>query len=315
MTFEENEYIKYLDDIQGDGYGLLLYKGDPIAFEVGMNEWQRENNLFGVDEDDDSICKEIKSIDIDWEAHGNENLTVTFLRQKFENMNEAITAKREAFSDLAEMVEYIVDFDGTEFEQNRFQYDGIMARSSDYLSSPKEWDDHIEHIHHMFSKEAGHDEPSNELCVFVEKVKNAYEDAVLLIEKEYGIDFDQIKFDDSLESFLDEYKPKMNEFWVLQNCPTQSEIEDLIENAPNISIVEVEEEMYISMNAGGMDMTNEIAYAYLMIDGIIPDEVGSLKFNDAIKGSEKLYSTLMAYAGKTKLYADTSKNIPTALKI
>ncbi len=41
FTAEEKEFMDYLDelfDVPG-GYGLLLKKGDPIAFQVGMNEY------------------------------------------------------------------------------------------------------------------------------------------------------------------------------------------------------------------------------------------------------------------------------------
>ena len=39
----EREYMEYLDEIFCEGYGLLLAKGDPIAFEIGFNEWEAEN--------------------------------------------------------------------------------------------------------------------------------------------------------------------------------------------------------------------------------------------------------------------------------
>jgi hypothetical protein len=42
FTAEEKAYMDYLDGIFHPGYGLLVYKGDPIAFEVGMNEHLRE---------------------------------------------------------------------------------------------------------------------------------------------------------------------------------------------------------------------------------------------------------------------------------
>ncbi|KKM23550.1 hypothetical protein LCGC14_1614020 [marine sediment metagenome] len=43
FTDEERAYMDYLDDLVPDvpcgSYGLLLRKGDPTAFEIGMNEW------------------------------------------------------------------------------------------------------------------------------------------------------------------------------------------------------------------------------------------------------------------------------------
>jgi hypothetical protein len=46
MYFTEDEiaYMDYLDslyDVPG-GYGLLLRKGDPVAFELGLQEWLSE---------------------------------------------------------------------------------------------------------------------------------------------------------------------------------------------------------------------------------------------------------------------------------
>ena len=45
FTEDETAYMEYLDDLYNvpDGYGRLLFNGDPIAFQVGMNEWLREN--------------------------------------------------------------------------------------------------------------------------------------------------------------------------------------------------------------------------------------------------------------------------------
>ena len=44
FTEEETAYMDYLEGIfDAPDYGLLLYKGDPIAFEIGMNEWLSNN--------------------------------------------------------------------------------------------------------------------------------------------------------------------------------------------------------------------------------------------------------------------------------
>ena len=40
FTSDEIKYMDYLEGIYDcPDYGLLLRKGDPIAFEVGMNDW------------------------------------------------------------------------------------------------------------------------------------------------------------------------------------------------------------------------------------------------------------------------------------
>ena len=44
FTSDETKYMDYLETIYDcPDYGLLLRKGDPIAFEIGMNEWLNEN--------------------------------------------------------------------------------------------------------------------------------------------------------------------------------------------------------------------------------------------------------------------------------
>tara|TARA_Y100001951_G_C11067965_1_gene144481 strand:+ start:305 stop:478 length:174 start_codon:yes stop_codon:yes gene_type:complete len=40
FTKEETAYMDYLENIyDAPNYGLLFRQGDPIGFEIGMNEW------------------------------------------------------------------------------------------------------------------------------------------------------------------------------------------------------------------------------------------------------------------------------------
>ncbi len=41
FTVKETAYMDYLESIYCDApnYGLLLLKGDPVAFKIGMDEW------------------------------------------------------------------------------------------------------------------------------------------------------------------------------------------------------------------------------------------------------------------------------------
>ena len=46
FTSDEIKYMNYLEGIYDcPDYGLLLRKGDPIAFEVGMNDWLRNREF------------------------------------------------------------------------------------------------------------------------------------------------------------------------------------------------------------------------------------------------------------------------------
>ena len=47
FTSDEIRYMDYLEEIfDAPNYGLLYRKGDPIAFEIGMNEWLREQDEY-----------------------------------------------------------------------------------------------------------------------------------------------------------------------------------------------------------------------------------------------------------------------------
>ena len=46
FTENERDYMDYLDEIYCADYGRLQKLGDPIAFNVGLNEWLRERGCF-----------------------------------------------------------------------------------------------------------------------------------------------------------------------------------------------------------------------------------------------------------------------------
>lgn len=41
-TPEEKQYMNYLDEVKCEDFGRLLFQGDPIAFQVGFNDWELE---------------------------------------------------------------------------------------------------------------------------------------------------------------------------------------------------------------------------------------------------------------------------------
>jgi len=45
LTEDEKAYMDYLDEVYDvpGGYGLLLYKADQIAFQLGLDEWLASN--------------------------------------------------------------------------------------------------------------------------------------------------------------------------------------------------------------------------------------------------------------------------------
>ena len=43
ISDNERKYINYLNEqCNCPDYGLLMFKGDPITFEIGMKEWLNE---------------------------------------------------------------------------------------------------------------------------------------------------------------------------------------------------------------------------------------------------------------------------------
>ena len=46
FTQDETDYMDYLEEFyDAPDYGLLLRKGDPIAFEIGINEWLAQKEV------------------------------------------------------------------------------------------------------------------------------------------------------------------------------------------------------------------------------------------------------------------------------
>jgi hypothetical protein len=310
MTTNERDYAEQLDEFMGEGEGRSLLNKDPVAFEVGMNEWLRDNNrYYNEDEneaEDNSICKHVDVLEVDWDSKGNENITASLVRKKYDELNQCIVAKREGVSELEYILENLVVLE--DYRENKFpllQFDPLIAYAEGYLGDSKTWNNHIGHIESMIENELGEEAPSLELKTFVEKISFTIEETIKEVEKQTRIDFDDREYDDSIEEFMQKYSPAMNELWEIENMPSENTLQDLLENAPNVSIVEMNENLFIAMNGGGTDLTNEIAYAYLKIDGKIPAEVGSLRmFDDG--GSQKLRETLAAYMDSTiKIFTET----------
>ena len=77
---------------------------------------------------------------------------------------------------------------------------------------------------------------------------------------------------DSFYNWQDSYHPIYNYAHVLQHEPRAKDIKQVIEDAPNMSIIYIDEiETYcIALNGCGMDMSDSIAYAYMVLDGYVP---------------------------------------------
>jgi len=81
-----------------------------------------------------------------------------------------------------------------------------------------------------------------------------------------------VRTDDVFYQLEKNLQPMCNFAHILQNSPNCSELLDLAKNAPNVSILEIEELdcTVIALNGCGMDFSDSIAYTYLIVDKFIP---------------------------------------------
>ena len=93
-----------------------------------------------------------------------------------------------------------------------------------------------------------------------------------------------VRESDMLYQIQDSYYPMYNIAHVTQFGADVGELLDIAENAPNISILKIEELdcIVIALNGCGTDFSDSIAYAYLVIDGQIPRSFGAVEKNYTI---------------------------------
>lgn len=126
-----------------------------------------------------------------------------------------------------------------------------------------------------------------------ELLVGVYEDAGYPLDDKQ--DYEQLEVDEKAQwardsedfySLQDGYYPIMNYVHVLQHKPTEEDILDIAKNARNMVVIQDEHENYLlGLSGGGMDFSEEIAYAYMVIDREVPkcfriDEKKSYCLND-----------------------------------
>lgn len=118
---------------------------------------------------------------------------------------------------------------------------------------------------------------------------------------------DLIMHDEALlkeeHEILERYHPIYNYWHLLQSRPSEKDVADILKHAPSITIMTEGEDgcelnHYITLNSCGMDYTDSIAFAYMVIDQIIPK---GLLFNlERTTISKKGWARLEAFLSKTK---------------
>lgn len=250
---------------------------------------------------------------VDWWDGDNENLTEQAVRRKYEEMKEPIQNRREAFKDLENILDDIGEYD-VEVELEDWENRNEIGFEN-YLTSEMpeergvEYLDKYNELHVAFfdalKNSVGATEASEELIASFNALKEHSEKGIGYIESSVGVNFEEHEFDDSMSSVVDGYFPMMNAAWRTDNCPSESIVEDILENAPNVSIVNVGDETYIAMNGAGFDMSNSIAYAYLKIDREIPKELGVCR--QRMSGTEKAFEEVKKYLDNRDIKEIASK--------
>ena len=81
----------------------------------------------------------------------------------------------------------------------------------------------------------------------------------------------RIRESDAIHELSDSYYPIMSYVHVLQEKPTDEEILKIHKHAPNVVIIEDDlGNFFIGLLGGGEDSSEEIAYAYMVIDRCVP---------------------------------------------
>jgi len=101
-----------------------------------------------------------------------------------------------------------------------------------------------------------------------------------------------VRENDVFQQLEESWYPMYNIAHVIQYGVDEAELLDIAENAPNISILEIEELdcTVIALNGCGMDFSDSIAYAYLVADNMIPEGFGNITtaYTISKKALEKL---------------------------
>jgi len=106
-----------------------------------------------------------------------------------------------------------------------------------------------------------------------------------------------VRSQDFYYEILESYAPMVCHAHVLQNMPRCKDLLLIAKNAPNISILYIEELSVhvIAMNGCGMDFSDSIAYAYAVIDRDIPNSFGRIV--DKFTITDEALQTIMELGG------------------
>ena len=101
--------------------------------------------------------------------------------------------------------------------------------------------------------------------------ENAGYDDVYYDELDNEEKLEYIRDSDAFHELAEGYYPMMNYVHVLQSEPIWEDVLKVYKNAPNIVLLKDDmDNCYIGMTGAGMDFSEEIAYAYMVVDRCVP---------------------------------------------
>jgi len=310
---------------------VLHLRGDDLINTYNaMIDFENEESTYGTLKKEEIEIDDIKEgkfevsrvENFDWSKVNfyegdNENLTEQAVRSKYEGMKEPFQTKREVLSELKSVIddigEYHVEAEIEDWgNREELSFDELLV-SGMYQERADGYKTKFDEVYFTFFEEfknsVGATEPSEKLQVAFEALQNHIEKGISNIESSVGVNFEENEFEKFLNEVVEGYFPMMNSAWRTDNCPSDAVVKDILENAPNVSIVNVGNETYIAMNGAGFDMSNSIAYAYLKIDNDIPKELGVCR-TQCLSGSEEAFQKVNEFLAKREI-KEMAKNTPS----
>lgn len=308
---------------------LRLRDDDLITTYNAMIDFENEESTYGTLKKEEIEIDDIKVADFEpsrvenfdwskmnWWEGDNENLTEQTLRRKYEDMKDSVQEIKELIDGVAETFEKPVDYDwGTTIDdvEKKLNFQEFMVDELDEENADKYADEynklHTELISEMRALEPDPLETPEKTKEILSKFIDHVIDGISGVESRVGINFEENEFEESLDEVVGGYFPMMNAAWRLDNKPSDTDVEDILKHAPNVSIVSIGDENYIAMNGAGFDMSQSIGYAYLKIDKDIPKELGVYR-KELMSGSEEAFQKVTEFLAKREI-KEMTQNAPT----
>lgn len=109
-----------------------------------------------------------------------------------------------------------------------------------------------------------------------------------------------IRKSNEIHKLLYVFDPVVNYVHVLQQKPTDEEVLEIYEKLPDIVVIEDDMgNFFLSFSCSGVDMSEELAYAYMIIDRCVPSSI-KINTNKNYTLSEEEHKELVDFMNKKR---------------